>query len=112
MNKTKSPIEIILVVVKKGLSDDVVSHLSTLDINFNLITRAEGTTDNAKAEFFGFGIQEREVVMGCIDAKLIPQALATLVDEFDLNEPYNGLAITIPIKSTTNIVLEKVLGEW
>ncbi len=103
-----APFEVILVIVKKGKAEEAVEILTNNYANFSLITLAEGTTDQATAEFFGFGIQEREMVMGLIDPKESEKTLEILKDYFELDEPFNGLAITIPIKSATNIVVDMI----
>lgn len=114
MKETKkiAPFEVVIVIVKKGKAEEAVELITNNYANFSLITMAEGTTDQTKAEFFGFGIQEREMIMGLIDPKKSESTLEILKEHFEFDEPFNGLAITIPIKSATNIMEDMIKNKF
>lgn len=110
--KNLAPFEVIMVVVKKGLAEEAIRLITSNYGNFSLVTMAEGTTDQTAAEFFGFGIQERELVVGLIDTKKSKSTLEILNEHFQFDEAFNGLAITIPIKSATNVMLDMIKNKF
>ena len=110
--KSLAPFEEILVIVKKGLAEEAVRVITNNYANFSLITLAEGTTDQTKAEFFGFGVQEREMVLGLIHPQHSVSTLEVLKEHFQLDEPFNGLAITMPIKSATNVMVDLIKNSF
>ena len=102
----KAPFEILLVILKRGLAEEASEFLKKNKSNFHLIAMAEGTAESEIMEFFGFGISEREVLFGLIDANEAERTLDLLSAKFDFEEPANGIALTLPLTSATNVLID------
>jgi len=99
-----------MVIIKRGLAEDVSEYLKKHSSNFHLISMAEGTAESEVMEFFGFGISEREVLFGLIDSDEAKRTLDMLGAKFDFETPANGIALTLPLSSATNVMLEMAVS--
>lgn len=102
----KAPFEILVVIIKRGLAEKASEFLKRHSSNFHLISMAEGTAESEIMEFFGFGMSEREVLFGLIDATESKHTLDMLGAKFDFETPANGIALTLPLTSATNVMME------
>ena len=102
----KAPFEILVVIIKRGLAEKASEFLKRYSSNFHLISMAEGTAESEIMEFFGFGMSEREVLFGLIDATESKHTLDMLGAKFDFESPANGIALTLPLTSATNVMME------
>ena len=102
----KAPFEILVVIIKRGLAEKASEFLKRHSSNFHLISMAEGTAESEIMEFFGFGMSEREVLFGLIDATESKHTLDMLGAKFDFETPTNGIALTLPLTSATNVMME------
>lgn len=108
MKKTiKAPFEILMVIIKRGMAEAASEFLKKHSSNFHLISMAEGTAESEIMEFFGFGMSEREVLFGLIDSSQSERVLDMLGAKFNFETPANGIALTLPLTTATNIMLEK-----
>ena len=106
----KAPFEIVMVIIKRGLAEEASEFLKKHSSNFHLISMAEGTAESEVMEFFGFGMSEREVLFGLIDCTESKRTLDMLGAKFNFETPANGIALTLPITSATNIMLEMAVS--
>lgn len=106
VSKIKAPVEIIIVIADREKSEHASAILEAHAGAHNLIFRGKGTAQSDIANIFGFGIIEREIVIGFIDVDYSEKALITLNEELKLYEPHNGIAMTVPISSIGNNVLD------
>ena len=107
----KAPFEILVVIIRRGLAEKASEFLKKHSSNFHLISMAEGTAESEIVEFFGFGMSEREVLFGLIDATESKHTLDMLGAKFDFETPANGIALTLPLKSATNVMMEMAIKD-
>ena len=91
--------------------DKYGNKISVLGYGCMRFTQKAGKIEIPKAEseimeFFGFGMSEREVLFGLIDANEAERTLDMLGAKFDFETPANGIALTLPLTSATNVMLE------
>ncbi len=108
-NKTmkQSPLEILICIVDKKMSDEASTILENNGYYSYLKTHGTGTTAKSKAgDFFGFGIIERDVIIALLDRDSIDRITPILTSELKLDKPHTGILLTIPLSSATSEVLD------
>ncbi len=104
--KVTCPVEIVLVMIDRKFEKDVEEIFRTFGVNKFLTCLAEGTAKSAMGDLFGLGATEKSVVSGFVETSKSRELLENLRDEIGFDKSGRGLAITMPISSATNKMLE------
>lgn len=95
--------DLIVVIVKKGLSEKVLDAAKKAGAEGGTIVYGRGTGIHEKAKLFGIPIEpEKEIIFVVIDKKKTKKILDSIVSSTNLNKPGVGIAFVIE--------LSKVLG--
>ncbi len=104
--KIKAPIQLILVIVERGDGEKVIEYLRSKNSHSYLSFMGEGTSKNATSDFFGFGIIEREAVLGFVDSDKASDILDELYSIMHMENKHNGIAMLLPIGSCASTVFD------
>lgn len=102
--------ELILTVVNRGFSDDVMEAARSAGASGGTILHARGSGVHEMQEFFGISIQpEKEIVMILVPHALSHAVLQSIRDNAGLSKPGRGLVFALPVDDVVGIMhkLEK-----
>lgn len=95
--------ELIVIIVKKGLSEIVIDSAKKAGAEGGTIIYGRGTGVHEKAKLLGIPIEpEKEIIFIVINKKKTKKVLDSIVSSINLNKPGAGIAFVIE--------LSKVLG--
>ena len=106
INKTISPINLLVVIVDRYLGEAVTQILEQNSIKAYIQCLGHGTAESEISDLFGFGIKERDIVLSFVVPNASEELLQKLNEEFKFTERHNGLAFTVPINSAEKQLLK------
>ncbi len=96
--------DLIVTIVSKGLSEDVVKYVKKAGAQGSTILCGRGTGDMDAAKIFGILIEpEKEIVLTIVSDAKTDEVLETLYDKLKLDKPGNGIAFVLDITKCTGI---------
>lgn len=103
----KSPLDVLFCIVAKGQSEHVLQLMTTIGAFNSIVFMGHGTANSQVADLFGFGIEEREIILSFIDSSLSKKFLKLVnkIMGFD-EQKHSGLAFTIKLASMEKNALE------
>ena len=101
-----APLELMVTIVERGVSPKVCEILKVHDCPFSLITLGEGTAQSQTADIFGFGIVDRDIIWSFVNPLMSDKILNTFENVLELSKPRKGIAMTIPLQSASNLLLD------
>ncbi len=104
--KVVCPIEIVCVMIDRKLEKDTEEVLTKYNVQNYVTFLGEGTAKSAMGDLFGFGISEKSVIVGLVERVNSRKLLEDLRDELGYDKSGRGLAMTLPLSSATNTMLE------
>ena len=104
--KISAPFEMMVIIVERGKADKALEILQAHDCTFTLTTLGQGTAQSETADIFGFGIVDREVIWALASPIMSTKILDTLNNVLELEQPRHGIAMTIPVNSASNLMLD------
>ena len=110
--KNICPIEIICVIVDRKHEKDTEKVLEKHGITNYITFLAEGTSQTAMGDLFGFGISEKSALIGLVDIEKSRNALLDLRERIGYNKSGRGLAMTLPLSSATSTMLDMLNIEY
>ena len=105
--KHKAIAEMLVVIISRGKSKRVIDILQDEDVNMQLLSLGSGTASSNVGEMFNFDTLEREIIFAIVnikDKKSINQKLQEVFDD----SKTTGIAFSIPIKSATSDMVERL----
>lgn len=112
MNRKITGMRLFVIIVDRGLGNQVVKILEEVGCHYHQIIYGKGTAPKEIFEYIGFGEIEKEVVLSVAPTDIVPFMLDALRIEMHLDQPGHGVACTIPLDSIAGqSVLEEILRE-
>ena len=112
MKRKITGMRIVVIIVERGLGNQVVKVLEEVGCHYHQIIYGKGTAPKEIFEYIGFGEIEKEVVLSVAPTDIVPFMLDALRIEMHLDQPGHGVACTIPLDSIAGqSVLEEILRE-
>lgn len=101
MNNMSLPknIKMFITIVNRGNGEKISEMLRENDIIFNIIALGKGTARSEILNYLGLGQTDKDVIFSVVTEDKIPVILNNLREKFNLKEPGNGIAFSIPISS-------------
>lgn len=107
--KKKSPIiELLVVIVSRDEDENTMKILSNLHVDLQLLSLGKGTADSSFSDYLGLDIKEKAIIFSIIKLKDSEDILKILNEKFNFKRKNTGVAMTIPIKSTTYNLIDKM----
>jgi len=101
-NKVKY--DLIVTIVSKGYSEDVVKYAKKAGAEGSTILSGRGTGDHDAAKLFGILIEpEKEIILTVVSDAKTNEILETICDKLKLDEPGNGIAFVLDITKCSGI---------
>lgn len=101
MRKVKPPFELMFVIVNRGNGDKVVDLLKNNHIDLCLQLTGHGTSENEIADLFGFGVEEKDIIISIVKESMSKAILEVIYTDLDLNLEHTGLVFTVDPSSST-----------
>ena len=96
--------ELIIVIVKKGLSETVIESAKKAGAEGGTIIFGRGTGIHEKAKLLGIPIEpEKEIIIIIIDKRKTKKVLDSIVSSVNLNKPGVGIAFVIEVSKVLGI---------
>lgn len=100
----KTNLELIVTIVNRGFSDDVVDAAKEAGATGGTILHGRGTGIHENAKFFGIPIEpEKEIVLTLIDKNKTQAVLEAISKTIELDKPGNGIAFVIEVEKAVGI---------
>jgi len=90
-------IKLLIAIVERGLGEEVAKVLREDGVTFNLICPAYCAAGSRIMDYLGLTSMERDLVLSVVSEHISHDVLNKILYKFDLDEPSNGVAFTIPI---------------
>lgn len=115
MDETKhnKRIKLMITIVDRGLGNEVVQTCRESGITFNIVCPGYGAAGMELVDFLGLTDTENDIILSVIKEDRCLTVLNMIKYKFDLDEPGNGLAFTIPITGVSGpLALRYMTGEY
>ncbi len=101
MNNISLPknIKLFVTIVNRGNGEKVTEMFRENEVMFNIIALGKGTAKSDILNYLGLGETEKDIVLSVIQEDKISFIIKNLKERFNLKEPGNGVAFSIPISS-------------
>lgn len=104
MGRQKIDYDLIVTIVNKGFSEEVVEASKKAGAEGGTILFGRGTGIREKAKLFNIVIEpEKEIVLTLIDRKKTEQVLETITQSVQLDKPGKGIAFVLEVDQTVGI---------
>lgn len=104
MANQKIDFDLIVTIVNKGYSEQVVEASKKAGAEGGTILFGRGTGIHEKAKLFNIVIEpEKEIVLTLIDRNKTNQVLEAITQSVQLNKPGRGIAFVIEVERTVGI---------
>jgi len=90
-------IKLLVAIVDRGKGDGVVAILRENGVTYNMVSPAHRATGSAFMDYLGLSNPERDMVFSVVTEDKVDRILKKLMYKYDLEQPGNGVAFTIPI---------------
>ena len=114
MNNQKVMYDLIVTIVNKGDSDQVVDASKKAGAEGGTIISGRGTGIHEQAKLFNIPIEpEKDIVLTLIDREKTQQVLQTIDEDAGLNQPGKGIAFVLEVEKTIGInhILNRMVNE-
>lgn len=104
-------IKLLITVVDRGKGDKVIAELRWLGVTFNMASVAFEATGQDITDYLGLTENECDVIYSIIPEEKATPIISMIEYKFNLDEPGNGYALTIPISGVSGpLVLKYISG--
>ncbi|MGA8942428.1 MAG: P-II family nitrogen regulator [Thermoactinomyces sp.] len=104
MGKQNIDYDLIVTIVNKGFSEEVVQASKKAGAEGGTILFGRGTGIHEKAKLFNIVIEpEKEIILTLIDRKKTMQVLEAITQSIQLDKPGKGIAFVLEVKQTAGI---------
>lgn len=105
-------IKLLIVIADRGRGEEVAEALREDGVTFNLISPAYVAAGSKLMDYLGLTSLERDIILSVVSERIAHELLNKVLYKFDLDEPENGIAFTIPISGISGpLALRYMLGE-
>lgn len=111
MNNLSLPkkIKLFITIVSRGNGEKVTEMLRENKVMFNIIALGKGTAKSEILNYLGLGQTDKDIVLSVVEEDKISLIIENLKEKFNLKEPGNGVAFSIPISSVdSSVALEHI----
>lgn len=96
--KTNQPFDLIMTIVNRGFSDDVMDAARAIGARGGTILHARGSGVHEAEKFFGIAIQpEKEIVMMLVPHDIKNAVMQAVCEKCGLNTQSKGLSFSLPV---------------
>ena len=106
--------DLIVTIVNKGFSEDVVEASKKAGAEGGTIIFGRGTGIHEQAKLFNFTIEpEKEIILTLIDRSKTEKVLEAITVDAKLNKPGRGIAFVLEVERTVGInhILNQMVNE-
>lgn len=109
-NENKKPpiIELLMVIVNRDEDEKTMKILNSLNVDLQLLSLGEGTANSSLSQYLGLDIKEKCIIFSIIKLRDSENILKELIAKLNLKAKNTGVALTIPIKSATYNLIDKM----
>ncbi|HWQ79171.1 MAG TPA: hypothetical protein VN381_10165 [Anaerovoracaceae bacterium] len=94
-------IKLLVVIVDRGLGEEVAEVLRENGVTFNLISPAYCAAGSQIMDYLGLTSLERDMILSVVSEHISHEVLNKILYKFDLDEPSKGIAFTVPISGVS-----------
>ncbi|MEG1930242.1 MAG: hypothetical protein RR131_03795 [Anaerovorax sp.] len=103
-------VKLLIVIVDRGVGEAVSSVLRKMQVTFNLTSPGYGAAGSDLADYLGITSDEKDIVISVVLEEKVQSALDLLLYKFNLDQPGNGVAFTIPITGASGPLALKYMS--
>lgn len=103
-------VKFFVTIVDRGNGEKITAMLRESEIMFSLIALGKGTAKSELLNYLGLGQTDKDIVLSVISEEKIPIIIDNLRERFNLKEPGNGIAFSIPISSVDSAVALELIS--
>lgn len=104
MADTKIKFDLIITIVNRGDSSDVIDASREAGAEGGTIMNGRGSGIHETAKLFGIPIEpEKEIVLTLIDKNKTEQVLKAISDKVNINKPGQGIAFVLEVEKAAGI---------
>jgi len=108
VNKRPPIIELLMVIVNRDEDEKTMKILNNLNVDLQLLSLGKGTADSSLSDYLGLDVKEKCIIFSIIKLKDSEDILKVLKEKLYLHKKNTGVALTIPIKSATYNLIDKM----
>lgn len=90
-------VKLFVAIVERGRGDGVVGILRESGVTYNMVAPAHRASGSAIMDYLGLSNPERDMVFSVITEDKVESILKKIMYKYDMDQPGNGVAFTIPI---------------
>ncbi|MDD3168278.1 MAG: hypothetical protein PHC91_02290 [Eubacteriales bacterium] len=90
-------IKLLIAFVERGRGDGIVAILRENGVTYNMVSPAYRASGSAIMDCLGLNNPERDMVFSVVTEDKVESILNKIMYKYDMEQPGNGVAITIPI---------------
>lgn len=94
-------IKLLIAIVDRGVGDEVVEILRESGVTFNMISPGYGAAGSNIMDYLGLTDSEKDLILSVVSEDKVESVMRKILYKFDLDEPGNGIAFTIPISGVS-----------
>lgn len=103
-------VKLLVAIVDRGVGEAVSSVLRKMQITFSLTSPGYGAAGTDLADYLGITSDEKDIVISVVLEEKVQSALDMLLYKFNLDQPGNGVAFTIPITGASGPLALKYMS--
>ena len=104
MNPTQDKYELIVTIVDKGVSSDVIDSAREGGAEGATVLHGRGSGIHEKAKFFGISIEpEKELVLILVVQRIRDRVMEAIRKGIDIDKPGNGVSFVVDISTVMGI---------
>lgn len=96
---TYEKMDLVLVVVPRGLAEEVTALTQENGVPVNLVCPGRGTATSGILEMFGLGATDKDVILSFVRSAHVAELLKILSEKLAFDRPGNGIAFSVPFQS-------------
>lgn len=110
---TNNKIKLVVVIVERGMGEQVCSLLRKSHVSFNMISPGYGASGSNIKDYLGITSSEKDIVLSVVNDEQIISIMDKLLGKFNMDQPGNGIAFAIPISGVSGpLALRYMAGIW
>lgn len=112
MNNISLPknLKLFVTIVNRGNGEKITEMLRENEIMFNIIALGKGTAKSEILNYLGLGQTDKDIILSVVSEEKVPIIINNLRGQFNLKEPGNGIAFSIPISSVDSAVALELIS--
>ncbi len=104
-------IKTLVTIIDRGRGEKLAELFRENKVAYNMMLLGKGTAKSEMLDYLGLGRTEKDIIISVGNEENIKIILNELKEKFNLSEPGNGIAFTIPVSSIDSaLALEYICG--